>query len=99
MRAPIWSDFPCAYEREAIAAIANEPRIWSEFSEECFVCVTRGDKRLSAKGMMETVRGRLKVEIDNSITAYVARAYARANPHHAHLFEFRGKAVSLAQVA
>lgn len=68
--------------------------IYREFCAEALGQVTRGATRLSAKGIWETIRSRLKQSANNSYVSLVARQAEQEYPVIRGLFEFRVRRAS-----
>lgn len=96
-RAPVWSASPCELEQLAIDYVAECPEAWRMFCRFTFHAVEAGRQRIGAKLIAERIRwetmigqGREPFKLNNSIVAYLARAFVRAYPQHANVFAFRG---------
>jgi hypothetical protein len=69
-------------------------RIWHAFVERAKHEVNNGARRLSSKHLCEQIRADMKMEIDNRMTALLARETVERFPQSKGLFEMRTRTAS-----
>lgn len=99
VRPPIWSSTPCDMERDAIRYVETYPEIWALFCRFTHEAISAGRSTIGAKLVVERIRwhGYTRAHTDpakpyvvnNSSTAYLARAFMRAYPEHDGVFRTR----------
>lgn len=99
VRAPVWSDDPCHYERQTMQRIEAEPAFWREFVRLTLRMIAAGRRHYGAKAIAEVVRFHRALtpddegfHVNNNHVTHLARAFARTYPEHATFFSFRGDA-------
>lgn len=78
--------------------MSERPEVYREFERFTLQAIAAGATRVGAKAVWERMRWERMVttggdewKLNNNLTAYAAREFQRRHPHHAGVFETRGR--------